>query len=65
MKNHNAEKINLKLGVRLFDESDIHRLKLIKFTKKEIKALCIDDLVDAETKQGTKRLAELVKEILF
>lgn len=64
MKNYNAAKINEKLGVTLFDESDIHRLKLLKFTKKQVKQLCIDDLIDSNGK-GTERLARLVKEILF
>jgi len=64
MTNHNASKINQRLGVTLFDESDIHRLRLLKFTKKDVKRLMIDDLVD-DKGQGTERLARLVKEILF
>lgn len=64
MKNHNAEKVNKTLGVILFDESDIYRLRLLKFTKKQIKALAIDDLIGPDGR-GTERLAKLVKEILF
>lgn len=64
MKNYNAEKVNKKLGVVLFDESDIHRLRLLKFTKKQIKQMQIDDLIN-DRGQGTERLARLVKEILF
>lgn len=62
--NHNAKKVNYKLGVVLFDESDVHRLKLLKFTKRYIKELHIDDLIGPDG-QGTERLAKLVKEILF
>lgn len=65
MINRNAQKINQKIGLVLFDEADIHRLRLIKFTKKQIKDLYIEDLVDKDTKQGTEKLARLVKEILF
>ena len=64
MKNHNVQKINQRLGVTLFDETDIHRLRLLKFTKKDVKRLIIDDLIDDKGK-GTERLARLVKEILF
>lgn len=64
MTNYNAQKVNQKLGVTLFDESDIHRLKLLKFSKKDVKKLAIDDLIDKEGR-GTPRLAQLVKEILF
>ncbi len=64
MINHNAQKINQRLGVTLFDETDIHRLKLLKFTKKDVKRLMIDDLIDKKGK-GTERLAKIVKEILF
>lgn len=64
MKNYNAAKVNERLGVTLFDETDIHRLRLLKFTKKDIKRLMIDDLIDDKGK-GTERLARLVKEILF
>lgn len=64
MTNHNAAKINKRLGVTLFDESDIHRLRLLKFTKKDVKRLMIDDLIDSKG-QGTERLARLVKEILW
>lgn len=64
MKNHNAQKINQRLDITLFDESDIYRLRLLKFTKKDIKRLMIDDLIDDKGK-GTERLARLVKEILF
>lgn len=64
MKNYNAEKINKRLGYTLFDETDIHRLKLLKFSKKEIKQKYLDDLIDKNGK-GTKRLAEIVKDILF
>lgn len=63
--NPNAKKVNDTLGVVLFDESDRFRLRLLKFTKKQIKALQIEDLIDPGTGQGTERLARLVKEILF
>lgn len=62
--NQNAVKINQALDVKLFDETDIYRLKLNKFTKKQIKELMIDDLIDDKGK-GTERLARFVKEILF
>ena len=61
--NKNAIKINQALDVQLFDESH-ETLKLNKFTKKQIKDLVIDDLVDDKGK-GTERLARFVKEILF
>jgi len=64
MKNKNAVKVNEKLGVIIFDESDIHRLKIIKYSKKDIKRMCIGDLIDSKG-QGTERLAKLVKDILF
>jgi hypothetical protein len=41
--NRDAIKINEKLGIKLFDEIDGN---LNKFTKKQIKELMIDDLVD-------------------
>ena len=65
MQNHHALKINEKLGIELFDASNIHRLKLNKFTKKQIKELFIDDLVDIETKEPTLRLIKLIKEITW
>lgn len=64
MINYNAQKVNKTLGVKLFDESDIHRLRLLKFTKKQIKELCISDLID-DKGQGTERLAKFVREILW
>lgn len=65
MLNPNAVKVNRKLGANLFDESDIYRLRLNKFTAKQIKELMIDDLINPKTKQGTERLALFVKQILF
>lgn len=65
MKNHNAVLINKRLDVQIFDEACTERLKVNKFTKKQIKDLHIDDLIDPETKQGTERLGKFVKEILF
>lgn len=64
MKNYNAEKINDRLGFKIFDESDIHRLRILKYTKKIIKQNSLDDLIN-EKGQGTERLAKFVKEILF
>ena len=64
MTNYNAKKINDQLGVKLFDENDPHRLRLLKFTKKEVKKKMLDDLIDKNGK-STERLAALVKEILF
>lgn len=61
--NKKAKKVNEALDVLLFDVNDIHRLKLLKFTKKEIKKQCIDDLIDANG-NATPRLARFVKEIL-
>lgn len=64
MKNHNAVKINDKLGFKIFDESDIHRLRILKYSKKIIKENSLDDLINSKG-QGTDRLAKFVKEILF
>jgi hypothetical protein len=60
--NRDAIKINEKLGVKLFDEIDGN---LNKFTKKQIRELMIDDLVDLETRQPTVRLIKFMKEILL
>ena len=65
MQNNYAVNINNRLGVELFDASNIHRLKLNKFTKKQIKELMIDDLVDIETKEPTMRLIKIIKEITW
>ena len=64
MTNKNAIKINQALDVQLFEKNDIYRLRLNKFTKKQIKDLVIGDLIDDKGK-GTERLARFVKEILF
>ncbi len=64
MKNHHAEKINKSLGVEIFNESNLNRLEIIRYSKKEIKKMCIDDLVLPKG-GGTDRLAQFVKEILF
>lgn len=61
MKKINAIYLNKKLGVKIFDESNLNVLKLIKYTKKEIKNLCIDDLI--ENGKWSKRLINIVHEI--
>lgn len=65
MENHNAKMINKALGVDVFRSENVERLEINKFTKKQIKELHIDDLIDPNTKQGTDRLARFVKYILF
>lgn len=64
MKNPKAVKVNEALGVKVLNEDYVYGLKCIKYSKKEIKELSIDDLV-TEKGAGTKRLADLVKEILY
>lgn len=64
MINRDAVKINDRLGVKIFRESNIKRLEIIKYSKKEIKEMMIDDLVN-EKGQGTDRLGLFVKDILF
>jgi|WetSurMetagenome_2_1015567.scaffolds.fasta_scaffold240936_3 hypothetical protein len=64
MRNYNAVKINETLGVVIFKEANLDRLQLIKYSKKQIKEFCIEDLINNKG-QGTDRLAKLVKEILF
>jgi hypothetical protein len=53
--------INEKLGVKIFDESNLVVLKLIKYTKKQIKELQIDDLI--QDGKWSNRLIRLVHEI--
>jgi len=65
MTNYNAKKINDTLGIEIFDQSVTHRLQINNFTKKKIKELHIEDLIDLETKKGTPRLAMFVRDILF
>lgn len=61
MKKVNAIYLNKKLGVKIFDESRLDILKLIKYSKKEIKDLCVDDLIiDGK---WSKRLINIVNEI--
>lgn len=64
MINRDAVKINDRLDVKIFNETNIKRLEIIKYSKKEIKEMMIDDLVN-EKGQGTDRLANFVKDILF
>jgi hypothetical protein len=64
VKNHIAVKINEALGVNLYDELNLKVIKLNKFTKKERKALFIDDLV-TEKNEPTLRLIKLYKEIVW
>lgn len=60
----NAQRVNEALDVKLFNESLGHQpLILNKFTKKQIKELFIDDLIDSDGK-ATPRLNMLVREIL-
>ena len=61
MKNKKAIKINEKLGVPVFNENIPDKLKLIEYSREEIKELHLDDLI----KDGywTTRLASLVNEI--
>lgn len=61
LKNKKAAKINEALGVNILDESR-DTLTLNKFTKKQIKALCIDDLI--QHGRETTRLVRLIREIL-
>jgi len=63
MKNYNAIKVNEKLGVNILDENFADHLRVNKFTKKQIKELCIDDLI--QDGKGTVRLSKLIKEIIF
>ncbi len=59
--NEKAKKINDKLGVKIFNENSLGVLKLVEYSKEEIKKLQIDDLiVDG---YWTKRLASLVNSI--
>lgn len=53
--------INEKLGVKIFDESNLVVLKLIKYTKKQIKELQIDDLI--QDGKWSNRLIRIVHEI--
>ena len=64
MKNHTSAKINEALGVNLYDETNLKVIKLNKFTKKQIKELCIDDLIDSKG-QPTLRLVKFYKEIVY
>lgn len=64
MPNLNAQLINEKLGVKIFNPDNERELELIAITKAAIKKLQIDDLINPETKQQTLRLRNLVKEIL-
>lgn len=57
----NAELINKKLGFDLYKQ-DGKLLVLNKFTKKQIKEYCIDDLIHEG--RATLRLKKIVNEIL-
>lgn len=59
-----AVKINDKLGVKIFDVECLERLKIVKYTKSEVKKLMIDDLVNEQGK-GTERLSKFVREIIL
>jgi len=58
--------INEKLGVKIFNESIEDKLVLNKFSKKQIKDLCIDDLIVLINKRNrpTTRLLKLSNDIL-
>ena len=61
MKNKNALKVNKTLGVKILNES-LDTLTVNKFTKKQVKELCIEDLI--QHGRETPRLRDLVTEIL-
>jgi hypothetical protein len=65
MKNHNAVEINKRLGFNCYQEDNTMFLVLNKFTKKQIKEMMIDDLIDPDTKEPTMRLAKAVRDILW
>lgn len=61
---NNAQRVNKALDVKLFNETlGQQPLVLNKFTKKQIKSLFIDDLID-ERGRATPRLNMFVREIL-
>lgn len=55
--------INEKLGVKIYDESFNGKLVLNKFTKKQIKELCIDDLITNDDTRSP-RLRKITAEII-
>jgi len=59
--NEKAKKINDKLGVQIFNEKYLNGLKLIEYSKEQIKELQIDDLIIDG--YWSKRLASLVNSI--
>lgn len=63
--NIHAAFINKTLDAPIYNESEPKKLKLIKYTKKQIKELCIDDLVYriGDTMKERPRLFWLVKEM--
>jgi hypothetical protein len=61
--NKDAILINSKLGVEVFDPTYTHLVPM-KYSKKEIYAKYIDDLIDPDTFEVTDRLFKLANEIL-
>lgn len=64
-----AKYINDRLGVKIYDEEHPSRyLQLVQYSKKQIKALHIDDLVFRDTQYkrtiGTYRLVKITKELI-
>ena len=64
MKNPYAVAVNSALGVQIYNETNIKRLEVIKYNKKEIQKLMIDDLVLPQG-EGTDRLVRFTRDILF
>jgi len=60
--NFQAAKVNDRLGCKIYDENNVYDLLIIRYTKKEIKELCIDDLI--KNNRPTSRLIQLTNEIL-
>lgn len=63
MINKQAKKVNDRLDVKIYDETCIAGLKIIKYSKQDIKRLHIDDLVN-DKGHATQRLINFTKDIL-
>ena len=61
--NAQAKLINDALGVKIYNESFTFDLILNLYTQKEIKEMCIDDLIDSSGFK-TKRLLNFETELL-
>lgn len=64
MKNLKAQYLNKRLAVKIYNENILDDLVVNKFTKKQIRDLFIDDLIEEESGLSTKRLRDFTRDML-